>query len=313
MVVVGGGVIGSEYACLFAALGVKVYLVHPKARALDSLLDAQIGEIFMKRMADAGIELCMNDGVESCTTDAAGKVTTKLKSGKELVTDTMLYALGRSGNTEGLGLRELGLPIGKYGHVEKVDPITYQTVVPNVYAAGDVIGAPALASTSMEQGRLAMCHAFNIKYKTKLAPLLPAGIYTIPEISQVGMTEQDCQKAGIPYVVGTDRYGRHGRGQIIGDTDGMIKLIFNSLSGKLLGVHVIGEIASELVHIGMACMQYEGDIDFFIHTVFNYPTLSDVYKYAAYDALGKLNKVRDGLKDTATRLSNEAMRAPAHA
>jgi NAD(P) transhydrogenase len=313
MVVVGGGVIGSEYACLFAYLGVKTYLVHPKARALDSLLDAQIGEIFMKRMADAGIELCMNDGVESCTTDAAGKVTTKLKSGKELVTDTMLYALGRSGNTEGLGLRELGLPIGKYGHVEKVDPITYQTVVPNVYAAGDVIGAPALASTSMEQGRLAMCHAFNIKYKTKLAPLLPAGIYTIPEISQVGMTEQDCQKAGIPYVVGTDRYGRHGRGQIIGDTDGMIKLIFNSLSGKLLGVHVIGEIASELVHIGMACMQYEGDIDFFIHTVFNYPTLSDVYKYAAYDALGKLNKVRDGLKDTATRLSNEAMRAPAHA
>ena len=309
MVVVGGGVIGSEYACLFAYLGVKTYLVHPKARALDSLLDAEIGEIFMRRMADAGIELCMNDGVESCTIDGEGQVRTKLKGGRELVTDTMLYALGRSGNTEGLGLKELGIPIGKYGHIEKVDPITYQTVVPNVYAAGDVIGAPALASTSMEQGRLAMCHAFNIKYKTKLAPLLPAGIYTIPEISQVGMTEQDCQKAGIPYVVGKDRYGRHGRGQIIGDTDGMIKLIFNSLTGKLLGVHVIGEIASELVHIGMACMQYDGDIDFFIHTVFNYPTLSDVYKYAAYDALGKLNTVRDGLKDTAARLSAEAMKS----
>jgi NAD(P) transhydrogenase len=310
MVVVGAGVIGSEYACLFAALGVKVYLVHPKARALDSLLDTEIGEIFMKRMADMGVQLCMNDGVESCTLDPNGDVRTKLKSGKELVTDTMLYALGRSGQTDGLGLKELGIPIGKYGHIEKVDPITYQTVVPNIYAAGDVIGPPALASTSMEQGRLAMCHAFNIKYKTKLAPLLPAGIYTIPEISQVGMTEQDCQKAGIPYVVGKDKYGRHGRGQIIGDTEGMIKLIFNSLTGKLLGVHVIGEIASELVHIGMACMQYDGDIDFFIHTVFNYPTLSDVYKYAAYDALGKLNKVRDGLKETATRLSNEAMKVP---
>jgi NAD(P) transhydrogenase len=265
----------------------------------------------MSRMRAAGIELCMNDNVESCTVEPGGHVRTKLKSGRELHTDTMLYALGRSGNTEGLGLRELGIPIGRYGHIEKVDPITYQTVVPNIYAAGDVIGPPALASTSMEQGRLAMCHAFHIKYKTKLAPLLPAGIYTIPEISQVGMTEQDCQKAGIPYVVGTEKYGRHGRGQIIGDTEGMIKLIFNSMTGKLLGVHVIGEIASELVHIGMACLQYDGDIDFFIHTVFNYPTLSDVYKYAAYDALGKLNKVRDGLKETATKLSNEAMKTPA--
>lgn len=307
MVVVGGGVIGSEYACLFAALGVKTHLVHPKARALDSLLDAEIGEIFMKRMADMGVQLCMNEGVASCVVEGK-QVKTTLKSGKELLTDTMLYALGRSGNTEGLGLKELGIPIGKYGHIEKLNPVTYQTTVPNIYAAGDVIGAPALASTSMEQGRLAMCHAFDIKYKTKLAPLLPAGIYTIPEISQVGMTEQDCQKAGIPYVVGTDKYGRHGRGQIIGDTDGMIKLIFNALTGRLLGVHVIGEIASELVHIGMACMQYEGDIDFFIHTVFNYPTLSDVYKYAAYDALGKLNKVRDGTSQAALRLSAEVMK-----
>ena len=150
----------------------------------------------------------------------------------------------------------------------------------------------------MEQGRLAMCHAFGLKYKTKLAPMLPAGIFTIPEISQVGMTEQECKNANIPYVVGKDNYGRHGRGQIIGDTDGMIKLIFNSPTGKLLGVHVIGEIASELVHIGMACLSFDGDIDFFIHTVFNYPTLSDVYKYAAYDALGKLNKAREAAAKT---------------
>jgi NAD(P) transhydrogenase len=291
MVVVGGGVIGSEYACLFNALHVKTYLIHPKSRALDSLLDAEIGEEFMQRMQKSGIELLMNDSLESAVLEG-DKVRVKTKSGKDLLVESLLYALGRSGATDGLGLKELGIPVGKYGHVEKVDPITYQTVVPNIYAAGDVIGPPALASTSMEQGRLAMCHAFKLKYKTALAPILPAGIFTIPEISQVGKTEQDCQKEGIPYVAGKDRYGRHGRGQIIGDTEGMIKLIFDATNGKLLGVHVIGEIASELVHIGMACLQFEGDIDFFIHSVFNYPTLSDVYKYAAYDALGKLNKVR---------------------
>ncbi len=304
MAVVGAGVIGSEYACLFDALGVKVSLIHPKSRALDSLLDAEIGEIFMGRMRDAGIDLVMNDNLESASLEN-GSVKLKLKSGKEMVVEALLYALGRSGNTAGLGLEDLGVPIGKYGHIEKVDPITYQTTVPNIYAAGDVIGPPALASTSMEQGRLAMCHAFNLRYKTKLAPILPAGIYTIPEISQVGKTEQDCQREGIPYVVGKNRFGQHGRGLIIGDTEGMIKLIFNAIDGKLLGVHVIGEIASELVHIGLACLTYEGDIDFFIHTVFNYPTLSDVYKYAAYDALGKLNKVRAGAVRAAETLSAE--------
>jgi NAD(P) transhydrogenase len=302
MVVVGGGVIGSEYACLFQALGVKVFLVHPKGRALDSLLDPEIGEEFMSRMRQSGIEPCMNESVESCTVEGS-QVRTKLKGGRELVTESMLYALGRSGNTQGLGLEALGIPTGKYGHVEKINPVTYQTTVPNVYAAGDVIGPPALASTSMEQGRLAMCHAFNIRYKTALNPILPAGIYTIPEISQVGLTEDQCQKQGIPYVVGKDRYGKHGRGQIIGDTEGMIKLIFDATDGKLLGVHVIGEIASELVHIGQACLQYEGDIDFFIHTVFNYPTLSDVYKYAAYDALGKLNKTRAAAAQVANELA----------
>jgi NAD(P) transhydrogenase len=138
-----------------------------------------------------------------------------------------------------------------------------------------------------------MCHAFGLTYKTKLAPLLPAGIYTIPEISQVGRTEEDCVREKIPYIVGKDTYVHHGRGQIIGDTEGMIKLIFEVPSGKLLGVHVIGEIASELAHIGLACMSFNGDIEFFIHTVFNYPTLGDVYKYAAYNALAKLNKTRE--------------------
>ncbi len=291
MVVVGGGVIGSEYACLFQALGVKVSLVHPKPRALDSLLDAEVGEEFMQRMQRSGIDLQMNDNLQSASIQG-DQVHTGLKSGKMLQSDSLLYALGRSGNTEGLGLEALGIPLGKYKHVESVNPITYQTTVPSIYAAGDVLGPPALASTSMEQGRLAMCHAFDLKYKTKLAPILPAGIFTIPEISQVGRTEQDCERDGIAYVCGVSRYGQHARGQIIGDTEGFIKLIFEAPTGKLLGVHVIGEIASELVHVGMACLQFEGDIDFFIHAVFNYPTLSDAYKYAAYDALGKLNKIR---------------------
>ena len=305
MVVIGGGVIGSEYACLFQALGVQVTLVHPKGRALDSLLDAEIGEEFMSRMQRERDRPGHEQQRSTSAVVEGDNVRVKIKSGKEgpekeIVVEALLYALGRSGNTKGLGLEALGIPLSKYGQIEKFDPITYQTAVPNVYAAGDVIGAPALASTSMEQGRLAMCHAFGIKYKTKLSPILPAGIYTIPEISQVGLTEEDCKRDGIPYVVGKDRYGKHGRGQIIGDTEGMVKLIFAAPTGKLLGVHVIGEIASELVHIGLAVLQFGGDIDFFIHTVFNYPTLSDVYKYAAYHALGKLNQVR-AITDKAAR------------
>jgi NAD(P) transhydrogenase len=310
MVVIGGGVIGSEYACLFNALGVKTTLVHPKARPLDSLLDGEIGELFVKRLARDGIELLMNDSIPDAREQpnaiyAEGdKAVVKLKSGKVLTTDSVLYALGRDGNTKDLGLKELGIPINAYGLVVKkgtdpkrespdgFDPITYQTKVPSIYVAGDVIGAPALASTSMEQGRLAMCHAFGLSYKTKLNPILPAGIYTIPEISQVGKTEEDCIREKISYVVGKDVYGNHGRGQIIGDTEGMVKLLFAVPTGKLLGVHVIGEIASEMVHIGLACLHFDGDIDFFIHTVFNYPTLGDVYKYAAYGALGRLNQMR---------------------
>jgi NAD(P) transhydrogenase len=194
MIIVGGGVIGSEYACLFAALGVKTTLVHPKPRALDSLLDAEIGEEFMNRMRRDGIELVMNDMLADAKDEpnavqsSNGHVTVKLKSGKTLEADSLLYALGRDGNTRDLGLKELGVPINAYGLLVKkgpdpkrespdgFDPITYQTKVPSIYVAGDVIGAPALASTSMEQGRLAMCHAFGLNYKTKLAPILPAGI-----------------------------------------------------------------------------------------------------------------------------------------
>jgi NAD(P) transhydrogenase len=299
MIVVGGGVIGCEYACLFAALGLAVWLIEGREQLLP-FLDREIADALLARMKDMGIEVLMPEALAS--TRVEGKeVITKLKSGREIVAESMLYAAGRSGNTSGLGLDKLGIAVGKRGHVE-VDGTTYQAklanaaadkkVCPSVYAAGDVVGFPALASTSMEQGRIAVCHMFDLKYKTKLAPILPLGIYTIPEVSCVGETEESCVEKKISYVSGKSRFGQHARGQIMGETDGMIKLIFSSPEGKLLGVHVIGEIASELVHVGLAALHFGADVDFFVQSVFNYPTLGDVYKYAAYDALGKLNVVR---------------------
>ena len=160
--------------------------------------------------------------------------------------------------------------------------------MPNIYAAGDVIGFPALASTSMEQGRLAMCHAFNLTYKKKLASFLPYGIYTVPEISMVGMTEEEAKQSGIDYEVGRSSFARNPRGQIIGDSEGMVKLVFRAADQQLLGVHVIGELAAELVQVGLGCLYYHGTIDYFIQSVFNFPTLSESYKYAAYDGLGRL-------------------------
>ncbi len=306
MIVIGGGVIGCEYACLFHALGIQVTLANRSSRVLE-FLDFEITDRFMEECRRVGMELALNEDVESVEflgdPDGARQLRTTMKSGRTFVTDSMLYAAGRGGNTEGLGLEAMGIKVSKYGNLEAVNPITYQTEVPNIYAAGDLVGRPALASTGMEQGRLAMCHAFNIRYRgQELNPVLPAGIYTIPEISAVGETEENIKKknegrakAGQPpveYVVGRSQFGDHARGHIIGDEGGLVKLIFSAPEGKLLGCTVIGEIASELVHIGMACLQFGGDINYFINAVFNYPTLSDVYKYAAYDALGRLNKFR---------------------
>lgn len=293
MIVIGGGVIGCEYACLFQALGIRVTLVNRSSRVLE-FIDYEISDRFMEECRRSGMQLALNEDVQSCDS-TAGLVQVTMKSGDLYSADSMLYAAGRGGNTEGLGLEALGISVSKYGNLANVDPITYQTEVPNIYAAGDLIGRPALASTGMEQGRLAMCHAFNIRYRgQELNPVLPAGIYTIPEISMVGETEEGVRKRNGAYVVGKSMFGDHARGQIIGDVGGMIKLIFSAPDGKLLGCTVIGENASELVHCAMACLQFQGDIYYFINTVFNYPTLSDVYKYAAYDALGKLNKYRVG-------------------
>jgi len=219
-------------------------------------------------------------------------VRVKLKDGSELACDKVLYAAGRMSNTSELNLAAAGVETGYRGLVLVND--FFQTNVPNIYAAGDVIGFPALASTSMEQARVAMVHAFDLKYKTRVAPILPYAIYTIPELATVGMSEQACQEAGVDYETGRAYYRNNARGQIIGDTKGLIKLTFERQSLKLLGVHIVGENASELLHVGMVVMQFEGTINAFIDCVFNFPTLSEAYKYAAYDGLGNVARKRPG-------------------
>jgi len=299
MVVVGGGVIGCEYACIFAELGVDVSLIHNKDVLLP-FLDRDISLTLEKSVSKMNIDLVMSEVVESCNVNA-NNVEIKLGSGRVINADSVMLATGRTSNTAELNLEAAGITPGKYGLLAVDD--SYQVVhpdtrepVPGIYAAGDVIGRPALASTSMEQARYAMIKAFNLEpYKEHVAPILPAGIYTIPECSMAGKTEEECKKEKIDYVVGKAAYNQNARGMIIGDSDGFLKLIFEfnddtSRPMKLLGVHVIGEIASELIHIGVNALITNADSNLFIDTCFNYPTLGELYKYATYDAMGKRAK-----------------------
>ena len=286
MVVVGGGVIGCEYASVFAALGTtRVILLEARDRLLG-FLDAEIGDRLTQAFRRIGMEVILGDQIAVYGKQETRGVRLTLKSGRVLEADRVLVAAGRLGNTRGMGLEEIGVKLDERGLV--VVDGSFQTTVPGVYAAGDVIGFPALASTSMEQGRVAMVHAFNLKYKTQVAPMFPYGIYTVPEVSMVGMTEAEAREKGIDIEVGRASYRDNARGQIINDPDGMLKLVFEAPTRKLLGVHVIGERATELVHTGQAVLNLGGTIDYFIEVVFNYPTLGELYKYAAYDGLGKL-------------------------
>jgi len=223
---------------------------------------------------------------------ADGSLEVAYSDGPHQETDLVLFATGRMGGTGELGLEKAGLAGGARGHLAVNEH--YQTAVPHIYAAGDVIGFPALASTSMEQARVAMCHAFDLKYKRRVSPLLPTAVYTIPELASVGETEESCREKGIPYCVGRALYRDNGRGQIVGDMSGLVKLVFSPADLRLLGVHILGEMASELVHVGQGCLHFGGTIDYFIQSVFNYPTLGEAYKYAAYDGLGNLAKARSG-------------------
>lgn len=284
IVIVGGGVIGTEYASILAALGVPVTLIDKRPRLLE-FVDAEIIEALQQQMKDIGVTLYHEEEALAIKKVADHRIDVRLKQAKPIQATTLMYAIGREGATKDLNLESIGLTPDQRGRLSVNEH--FQTAIPHIYAAGDVIGFPALASTSMQQGRHASCHAFGHPDRTD-TELLPYGIYAIPEISMVGKNEEDLVKTEIPYGAGIARYREIARGQLIGDETGMLKLLFHRHSRELLGVHAIGEGATELIHIGQAVMAYRGKIDYFIDTVFNYPTLAECYKVAALDGINRL-------------------------
>ena len=287
LAVIGAGVVGLEYASMFAALGVRVTVVDKRSELL-SFIDDEIADMLAYHLRENRATLRLGEevaGVEQFADEYGDFVRIRLASGKEVVADKALYSIGRTGATASLSLEKAGLSADDRGRIAVNEH--YQSATPNIYAVGDVIGFPSLASTSMEQGRLAACHAFGV-YSKSVPELFPYGIYTIPEISMVGKTEEHLTKAGVPYETGKARYKEIARGQIIGDTTGLLKLIFHAKTRDLLGVHIIGEGASELIHIGQAVLTYGGKIDYFVKTVFNYPTLAECYKVAAFDGINRI-------------------------
>jgi NAD(P) transhydrogenase len=281
-VVVGAGVIGIEYASMFAALGVKVTVVEVRPRLLE-FCDAQIIEGLQYHLRDLGVTFRL--GEEVVAVDRHGEaVVTHLASGKRVASEIVLYAAGRQGETEDLALENAGLEADERGRIA-VGP-DYKTAVEHIYAAGDVISGPALAATSMEQGRVAAAHAFG--EAAQMSELVPIGIYTIPEISYVGRSEEELTAAAVPYEVGISRYRELARGQILGDTYGMLKILVSLDDHELLGVHVVGTNATEVVHIGQMVMALGGTVDHLVDAVFNYPTLAESYKVAALDARNRM-------------------------
>ena len=286
LTILGAGVIGCEYACMFAALGVKVTLIDAR-EALLGFLDLDMVAQLVASMKRMGVELRLGLQWKSVRREGDG-VVVSFHGGEEVAGEHLLYAAGREGRTQDLNLGCVGIQTDKRGYLDVNE--RYQTAVENILAAGDVIGFPALAATSMEQGRVAVCHAFGFAYKRTVADLVPYGIYTIPEVSAVGETEETCKEKKIPYAAGTAKYAENARGKIAGDTEGVLKLIVDRRTRRLIGVHVIGERATELVHIGQAVVHLGGTIDAFIEMVFNFPSLAEAYKYAAYECLARLNE-----------------------
>lgn len=287
MTIVGGGVIGVEYASMFARLGAEVHLVDRHHRLLE-FVDHEIVDELMDQMREAGIEVHLSSGIESIEVVGGDRphASIELLTGEHLETDTVLYSIGRIAATGGLNLEAAGLEAGRRGLID-VDE-DFRTAVPHIRAAGDVIGFPALAATSSEQGRLAACRMFGIS-GMDMGRNYPYGIYAIPEISMVGATEETLRDEGTPYQAGFARYREIARGQILGDDTGLLKMLFHREDGRLLGVHCIGTGATELVHVGQAVLKLGGGLDYFLETVFNYPTLAECYKVAAYDAANRMN------------------------
>ena len=284
LTVVGAGVIGIEYATIFSALDVSVSLVEPRATVLD-FVDQELVQDFLHQLRDRGITLRFGARVSEILFEN-GRPVTVLESGRRIRSEMLLYAAGRVGATDTLNLPAAGLSVDHRGRL-KVDPKTFQTEQPHIYASGDAIGFPSLASTSMEQGRIAACHAFAIPMPP--APdFFPYGIYAVPEISTIGLTEEEVRAKAIPYECGIARFRETSRGHIMGLSTGMMKLIFALGTRRLLGVHIVGEGATELVHIGQAVLNLHGTLEYFIENTFNYPTLAEAYKIAALDAWNRM-------------------------
>lgn len=284
IVIVGGGVIGTEYASILAALGIPTTLIDKRPRLLE-FADAEIIDRLQKHMKELGVTLYHDEEMLAIKRGPDNSINVCLQHARPIQASTLMYAIGRVGATKGLNLEATGLKPDNRGRLGVNEH--FQTAVPHIYAAGDVIGFPALASTSMQQGRHASCHAFGHPDHTDNS-LLPYGIYSIPQISMVGRTEEELTQAGVPYAVGIARYKEIARGLLMGDETGMLKLLFHRQTHEVLGVHIIGEGATELIHIGQAIMAHRSPIHYFIDTVFNYPTLAECYKVAALDGINRL-------------------------
>jgi NAD(P) transhydrogenase len=293
MVVVGAGVIGVEYASMFTALGCKVTLIDGRPEVLP-FCDAEIVEALLFYLRDRRLTLRVGEKVVAVEEHASGTVT-RLDSGKMVAADVVLYSAGRRGAVESLNLGAVGLAPNERGLIEVGD--TFRTGVDGIWAVGDVVGFPSLAASSAEQGRIAALDAFGHPTDTLVGNILPFGIYAIPEISFVGRTEAELTEAGVPYEVGVSRYRELARGQIIGETHGMLKLMVHADERTLLGVHAFGPGATELVHIGQTAMALKGTVDYLVDAVFNYPTLAEAYKVAALDAANRLAALEEALSD----------------
>lgn len=287
LVVIGGGVIGCEYAGIFAALGVRVTLVNARERLLMQL-DADVSDALRAEMTRRlGVQVLLDTAVRSLRVDG-DVATVTLGDGREIVADCVLYCAGREGNTQDLGLWAAGVRVNGRGFIGVDD--AFRTSNPHVYAAGDVIGFPALASTSMEQARVAMCRAFDLRYKSGVSTVLPYGVWTVPEVATVGVGEDEAHARGMPVEVGKATFRTNPRAQIIGDTEGFVKLVFRSDDRSLVGASVMGEGACELIHVPAAVLHFGGTLDYFIEGVFDYPSIGDAFKYAAYDGLQRLQR-----------------------
>jgi NAD(P) transhydrogenase len=289
MVVIGAGVIGIEYATIFSALDTAVTVIEPRDSMLE-FLDKEIVEDFAYQLRDRNMKLVFGQTVEKVEKDQTGKCRVTLQNGRSMIAEMVLFAAGRVGATDSLDLGACGLEADSRGRI-KVDPDTFQTAVPGIYAAGDVVGFPSLASTSMEQGRIAARHAVGAPAQEP-PQFFPYGIYAVPEISTCGLTEEEVQQRGIPYECGVAHFRETSRGHIMGLDSGLLKMIFSLKTRRLLGVHIVGEGATELVHIGQAVLNLKGTVEYFVENTFNYPTLAEAYKIAGLDAWNRMGELQ---------------------